>query len=135
VLDVSSARMSVPFSCAIALVRASAGVQDFCEGNVQCPEIIQLARRIYVKVDERLTALLPEERVAEVVFHATDGSQETIRIDQAKGEPENPMTDKQLSQKFQNLAGYADISPEAMDSIESAVWSFSDSTRSLFNLL
>ncbi|WP_407444725.1 MmgE/PrpD family protein [Fibrobacter sp.] len=104
ILGVSSAKMSMPYSVAVALVTGDAGLNEFSEKYVGDKEILVLAKKVSVVADDEFTALCPSKRAAsmEVVCGEKIYS---ARVDYPKGEPENPLTDEELNQKFRALCG------------------------------
>lgn len=104
ILGVSSAKMSMPYSVAVSLVTGDAGLNEFSEKYVGNTEILALAKKVSVVADDEFTALCPSKRAAsmEVVCGEKIYS---ARVDYPKGEPENPLTDEELNQKFRALCG------------------------------
>ena len=100
---VSSAKLSTPFSVALALVKGSAGFLDYSEENVRNQEILALARKVAVLEDTALTSLSPGVRAARVVVTTDDGVWEK-QVDYPKGEPENPAGREELLSRMATLA-------------------------------
>lgn len=109
---VSSAKMSMPFAVALALYRGSAGMEDFSETNVTDEEILALARKVKVVENEELSSLVPKKRASILNIMMKDGTTLSHRVDFPKGEPENPLTDEELIQKFNSLALASGLSEE-----------------------
>lgn len=109
---ISSAKMSMPFAVALALTKGSAGMEDFNEANVIDKEILSLARKVKVVENDELSALVPKKRASILKIVMKDGYIHSHRIDYPKGEPENPLTDEELVQKFNSLAMVSGISEE-----------------------
>lgn len=133
--DSASARMSLPVSSAIALVQGAAGVSEFGHEILSKDDVRSLARKITVATDVDLDALLPSQRVAIVRFLDSNGKSEEIRIDVAKGEPENPMSDAEMESKFSGLAALSGKSDAQIDSIIDTVMSLPASASKLYALL
>lgn len=104
ILGISSAKMSMPFAVALALCKGSAGMEDFNEANVMDEEILSLTRKVKVVENDNLSALVPKKRASIVNIFMKDGTSLSQRVDYPKGEPENPLTDDELNQKFTSLA-------------------------------
>ncbi len=101
---VASAKLSTPYAVAAGLLygRADLTVFEPLDGK-----IIELARRISVTEDPELTAEASEKRVAVVTVNLRDGTVRECRVDYAKGEPENPMTEEDLAEKKKLLIEYS----------------------------
>lgn len=112
---VSSAKMSIPFCVALALVIGSAGMQDFCDSNVADEQILQLTKKVCVTENEMLSACVPDKRAAIVRVELKNGSVYSQQVDYPKGEPENPMTDEELEQKFVSLAMSVGVKSETCE--------------------
>lgn len=98
------AKMSVPFSVAVALKTGRAGPKEFTPASFNNSEILNLAKRVEVKEEPALTNLVPGKRPAIVEIITKDGNKFRERVDLPKGEPENPITDEEIKKKFVELA-------------------------------
>ena len=112
---VSSAKMSMPFCVALALSIGSAGMQDFSERNVADEQILELTKKVSVKENEMLSACVPDKRAAILHVEMKDGIVYSQQVDYPKGEPENPMSDEELEQKFMSLAMSAGVKSETCE--------------------
>lgn len=115
---VNSAKMSIPYSVAVALFTGKAGLDEFSEEMVRHPSVLKLTNKVKVTDNDEFTALSPGKRVAEVIVEAS-GESFRERVDYPKGEPENPLSTDEFVQKFKGLmsfAGYSD--KESADCLE-----------------
>lgn len=96
---ISSAKLSTPFSVALALVKGSAGFEDYCKENVNDAGILALAGKVNVLEDAALTAVSPGIRAARLLV-ITGAAVYEKKVDYPKGEPENPVSESELSGKF-----------------------------------
>lgn len=103
----SSARMSIPYSVAVALVTGRAGITEFTDEYIQNPLVQRLTKMIVIEGDEELSRLVPDQRVAIVHVKQTDGRTFVKRVDYPKGEPENPLSRKELFTKFSAMMEHA----------------------------
>jgi len=103
VLGISSAKMSLPFSVALALCTGSAGMEVYNETNVTNKTILSLTRKVMVTESEELSALVPMKRASILHLTLRDGTKLSYRVDYPKGEPENPLTDEEIEEKFVSL--------------------------------
>ena len=108
----SSARMSIPYSVAIALSTGKAGIAEFAEPYVSDRAILDLTQKVDIVPDEELSNLVPDKRVAvlEVIMNSGDILKE--KVEYPKGEPENPLTQEESLTKFLSMADYAGFSYE-----------------------
>ncbi|RUS64843.1 MmgE/PrpD family protein [Pseudorhodobacter sp. E13] len=109
ITGVHSAKMSVNYCVAAALITGQSGMAAFTPEHVADPEILDLTRRVDVRADPELTALVPAKRAAVVEIHCRDGQILRDRIDLPKGEPETALTAAEFETKFLDLAGFAGL--------------------------
>ena len=121
VSSISSAKMSIPFSVAVALIKGDAGLQAFTEETVLDRRILDLAQKVDVVEDELLTAQSPAKRASIVVIQTSKGTY-TKQVDYPKGEPENPLSKEELEEKFRGLAMYGGLTMEECDVVIEEIW-------------
>ena len=108
----SSARMSIPYSVAIALATGKAGIAEFAEPYVSDSEILDLTQRVSIFPSEELSRLVPDKRVAIVNVVMKDGTSFIERVDYPKGEPENPLSVEENLAKFLSMTDHAGLMQE-----------------------
>ncbi len=104
IAGMNSAKMSIPYSVAVALIRSKAGINEFKEETINDNNILSLAKKIIVNADDELSKLTPAKRSAILNISTENNDLYSERVDYPKGEPENPLTDKELEDKFISLA-------------------------------
>ena len=109
ITGVHSAKMSVNYCVAAALVTGEPGMTAFTPARVADPGILDLTRRVDVTADPELTALVPAKRAAVVTVHPRDGAPVSTRIDLPKGEPETALTAAEFEEKFLDLARFGGL--------------------------
>lgn len=100
---VASAKLSTPFSVALALVKDQAGIDDFNLVNIHDSVILDLCNKVEVVVNDELTSWSPQKRAAIVSITTTGGNCYSWEVDYPKGEPENPMTRFEVEAKYKAL--------------------------------
>jgi 2-methylcitrate dehydratase PrpD len=113
---VASAKLSTPFSVALALITDKAGIDDFNITTIENKTILGLCQRVEVVSNEELTSWSPQKRAAIVNIITKEGVRYSCEIDYPKGEPENPMTRKDVIEKYKSLAVFAGMSNEQIES-------------------
>lgn len=101
-----SAKMSIPFATAAALIHGKAGLQEFSEAAVKDEKLLGLTKRVTVSADDELSAAFPDMQAAVVTIRTKSG-EFADRVDFPKGEPENPLTDGEFRERYENLMAYA----------------------------
>lgn len=135
VADISAARMSIPFSVALALKSGAAGINEFTQEAVEDADIRALAKKVTICADQKYTDRVPEERAAELTIHMMDGRTYSEEVTFPKGEPENPLTDDELEVKFAGLAGYGAVPLERIMLLKNAVWQLPQGLATFYRLL
>ena len=95
---VQSAKMSIPFSVALALKTGGAGLGDYNESNLSDEEIHRLMGLIQIVEDPEISSWIPEKRAARVTIVSADNSFSTC-VEYPKGEPENPIIESDIIKK------------------------------------
>lgn len=115
IVGINSAKMSIPYSVAAALTLGYADINAFEEKNVVNSDILSLAAKIHVSERNDFSTLCPQKRIALVRVFTKNGEVIERQVDYPKGEPENPMTDDDLKQKFMSLAMSAGVESETCE--------------------
>lgn len=101
---IASAKLSTPYAVAAGLLYGRADLSVF---EPLDEKIVALAKKIKVIEDPDLTAESSKKRVAIVTVRMKDGTEKTARVDYAKGDQENPMTEEELAEKKRLLLAYS----------------------------
>jgi len=113
----SSARMSIPFSVAVALAIGKAGIAEFGEPYVSDKALLDLTRRVDIVPSEDLSKLVPDKRVAIVEVIMKDGNHYSETVEYPKGEPENPLSEAENYAKFLSMAVHAGLLEQKVEGI------------------
>ena len=114
---INSAKMSIPFGVACALITGKAGIEAYSSQLVQDSKILSLTQKVQVVINDTLTALCPEKRASIVTIFFEDNTTCSLQIDYPKGEPENPLTQDELKSKFCFLSSLAGINNDCSEII------------------
>ncbi|MBR4235526.1 MAG: MmgE/PrpD family protein [Clostridia bacterium] len=99
----ASAKLSTPYAVAAALIYGRADITVF---EPPLAAAVKLAANVRVCEDAALTKESPLKRAAVVTVTLRGGAQKACRVDYAKGDPENPMSDVELQEKARLLSNY-----------------------------
>lgn len=131
----SSAKMSIPCSVAVSLVYGKAGIEEFSGEHILDSRVISLTEKVTVYSAEEITKLVPKRRAAIVEITTDDGYCFTERVDFPKGEPENPLSNIEIEDKFRTLASYGGKNNKEIEKIIKSVWSLEEDLQNLLKLL
>jgi 2-methylcitrate dehydratase PrpD len=97
------AKFSTAYCVAAALELGSVRLRAFEEERLRDPRIRELVKRTTVVADPQYDAAFPGQRAARVtVVDASGGEHEYVRTTR-KGDPDDPLTDAELREKFDDL--------------------------------
>ena len=131
--SVNAAKMSIPYSIAVALYWGKAGMDEFSEKRISDSEVLKITEKVKVSIKDELSVLCPQKRAAIVKVRTSEGNFEE-RVDYPKGEPENPLSKEELEEKFRSLAMYGGLTTEECDAIIGEVWKESFSLERIITI-
>jgi 2-methylcitrate dehydratase PrpD len=100
----AEARFSVKYAVATALTHGSVRLAAFEPERMNDPSTRLLMTKIELTVDPELDAAFPGRRSARVAIRTRDGRETEYFQPTRKGDPEAPLSDTELNQKFLELA-------------------------------
>lgn len=106
-----SAKYSLPFAVATALVHGDSGVAAFSQQAVDNPAVRRLALKVRVHEDPEMTRQLPQLRAARVELRLASGERYLGSVRTNRGDSEDPLGEHELEEKFMALT--AGTWPEA----------------------
>lgn len=130
----NSAKMSIPYSLAVALCTGKAGLDEFTDKYIFDKDIQSITDKVTVSDVEELTVLCPQKRVAEVTVTTKNGVF-SKRVVYPKGEPENPLSQQELEEKFRGLAMYGGLTKEECDDVINEVWKVNMDLKKIMNII
>ena len=101
-------KFSMSYCVAVALLDRTVGLAQFADERVRRPDVQALMPkvRMFVHPEQTTRECLPR-RFSEVTVIMADGRRLERRVQQAKGQPQNPLTDDELHSKFRDCAARA----------------------------
>lgn len=104
------AKFNLPFCVATALRYGRVQPGDFTVERLADGDLRQLMTKIKIEDDPDLTAAYPRKWPARVTIALKDGRRLAAANEYPKGEPENPLSEREVIEKFKGLTGEA-LSP------------------------
>ena len=99
----AEARFSLKYVVATALTHGSVRLAAFQPDRLENPATRELMRKITVSLDPELDATFPRQRAARVAIEARGRREEWLQPTR-KGDPDAPLSDAELEDKFLELA-------------------------------
>ncbi|GJG94039.1 MmgE/PrpD family protein [Cupriavidus pauculus] len=98
-------RFSLPYVVANALIHGSVRLAAFTPERLTDASVRAMMQRIELQVDPEIDAAFPGKRAARVAVRLRDGRELAYLQPNRKGDPEEPLSDDDLNEKFFELAG------------------------------
>lgn len=99
-LSRQEARFSIPFLVALTLTKGSANRSDLLNVDLSEPALLDLADKVALREDPELESDFPRLRAAILRLRTRDGREMTCRIDSPRGMPDNPVSFREIEDKF-----------------------------------
>lgn len=112
---------SLPYVIAAAIVDRQVTPKQFTQERIMDDEIRAQLRKVEVTADEEIEAVFPELQRVHVTVVTTDGREMEKQLDYPKGDPRNPLSDTEITEKFTALAEPI-MTAAAREKLVDAVW-------------
>ena len=118
---------SLPYVIAAAIAERQVTPLQFTMEKIMDPTIRAQLNKIVVVADSEIEKVFPALQRVIVTITTTDGREFTKQLDYPKGDPRNPLTDKEVEEKFEALAGPVMTAVARRKAID-AIWSLEKQT-------
>ena len=112
---------SLPYVIAAAIAERQVTPLQFTMEKIMDPAIRAQLNKIVVVADPEIENVFPALQRVIVTITTTDGRELSKQLDYPKGDPRNPLTDKEVEEKFEALAGPV-MTAAARRKAISAIW-------------
>jgi len=112
---------SLPYVIAAAIAERQVTPQQFTPGKILDPLIRAQLKKVVVVADKEIEKVFPALQRVIVSIRTTDGTEFMTQLDYPKGDPRNPLSDKEVEEKFDALAEPV-LSREARSRAIEAIW-------------
>jgi len=96
---------SLPYCIAVALIDGSLGLEQFNEDRLQDPGVMQLMQKVKIIEKESFSKEYPDKYLTRITISFDHPITLEEEVALPKGHFKNPMTDKEIEEKFNSLAG------------------------------
>src|ERR1017187_3640126 len=112
---------SLPYVIAAAIAERQVTPLQFTMEKIMDPTIRAQLNKIVVVADAEIEKVFPALQRVVVMIQTTDGREFSKQLDYPKGDPRNPLTDKEVEEKFEALAEPV-MTPTARRRAMDAIW-------------
>jgi 2-methylcitrate dehydratase len=112
---------SLPYVIAAAIVDRQVTPAQFEPDKIMHPRIREQLNKVEVVADPEIERVFPSLQRVIVVVKTTDGKEFAKKLDYPKGDPRNPLTDREIEEKFDALAAPV-LSDAARKRLKETVW-------------
>jgi len=124
---------SLPYVIAVALVHRQVTPAHFELSRIMDSTIRAQLGKVEVVADPQIEKVFPALQRVIVTITASDGRTFTQQLDYPKGDPRNPLTDREIEEKFSALAEGV-LSAQAQKKLKEAIWNL-EKIRSVAKLM
>lgn len=121
------AQFSMPFGAAAAVLFGNASLDVYTAENLQSAAVQDLMQRVSCFTDPALDACYPERWPAAVEIETGAGRLLKTHIDYPRGDPENPLSREDVTQKFRHMVAPV-LPPQQAQAIVEAVQALENQT-------
>jgi len=97
------AKFSLPYCVALMLKYGKVGLDEFSKENLKGAEIRALMKNVQLKLNETLNTQYPQKWPCIMQITTKDGKKYKSAVEFPKGDPENPLSQEELEDKFKEL--------------------------------
>ncbi len=127
------AQYSLPFATAAAIVFGKLGPKQVMGDALLDAEVLRLSNAILIEECDEFNQAFPQRRIAQLCIITKQGEHYNSDPTEARGDPEAPLSDKAIEQKFHHFVNDF-LGVESADEIKAAVFALG-SGADLQNLL
>ena len=115
------AKFSLPYCVAVMLTTGSCRTAAFEPALLSDENILALAKRIFVSMDTSCDDAFPKQRSATVTIQLMNGDTFSHHAPTRKGDPDAPLSDDELSEKYRELSAPV-IGESHASELEDRIW-------------
>ena len=97
------AQFSMPFGAAVAILYGRAALDEYTPAKISSPQVRKMMSRIHCVSDDSLEEDFPRKWPATALIETNRGQKFSATVDYPRGDPENPLSQEALIEKFTEL--------------------------------
>ena len=101
--SIEEARFSIPYCVSVAILCGKVSLAHFSQQFLEDKNVKRVLEKVNLIEDEKYTKLYPSKWVSRVEIVSDDGATYDSIVEFPKGDPENPLLDKEMESKFEEL--------------------------------
>ncbi|MBZ5638735.1 MAG: MmgE/PrpD family protein [Acidobacteriia bacterium] len=112
---------SLPYVVAAAIADRQVTPAQFTDAKIMDPTIRAQLPKVEVVADPEIEKVFPALQRVVVKITTTEGGEFSKQVDYPKGDPRNPLSDREIEEKFEALAGPV-LTPARQAKVREAIW-------------
>jgi len=129
--NIVDAQFSLPYSMAVTFIKGQAFIEEYTEEMLHDTEVRALMQKVTMEHAPELDPLVEQNAFPSIVtVRLKDGREFIERVDFCKGDPEEPLNDSELEDKFTSLAGINISDGDRLEKIITSVKNLDNITAS-----
>lgn len=104
IISAFEAKFSLPYCVSVMLITGSCRTAAFEPNLLADHKVLELAKRVFVSKDDACDDAFPKQRSATVAIKLKNGKTLSQHAPTRKGDPDAPLSDTELSEKYRELA-------------------------------
>jgi 2-methylcitrate dehydratase PrpD len=101
---VPDAQFSIPYTVGVAVIKGNVGIGDFTPEAIKDERVLAVAQKVNPIILPELTKREVDPSIVEI--KTKDGRRFSMRMDNRKGTPENPMSPEEFADKFRDCLAH-----------------------------
>lgn len=101
---VPDAQFSIPYTVGVAVIKGNVGIGDFTPEAIKDPRVLETAQKVNPIILSELTRREVDPSIVEI--RTKEGRRFSMRMDNRKGTPENPMSPEEFADKFRDCLAH-----------------------------
>jgi len=112
---------SLPYCVAAAIVDRKITTDQFTDARIKDPQIQGVLPKIKGEASEEFEEMFPKKQPSKVEIRLKNGQEFSAQLDFPKGDPREPMSERDLDNKFKSLSSDL-LSENRQKEIKDAIW-------------
>lgn len=135
IFGTTSAKMSIPYSVAVAVLTGNADISKFTEEYIHSEPILEIMKLITIVQSDKFSNEFPDKQCANVSIITKDKTKYEHLVEFPKGEPNNPLSSIQVEDKYRKLMKFSSYDNNYIEKLLKSIKDFEKNSEEFYDLL